>query len=254
MRSTHRRPVVEQVDPAEVLARSRGDRGFGAMVRQLRDAGRVPLADVARIVPGTTEAMLLEIEAGKRRASIDLVRAYSMCTAATFTMLFDVWDREGDCAADRMTVAEATSMVQRLMETPDGVLCPCCGGKVVARKRTINEPVASFVAWLVRSFVGEPLSANRWADRYPKIARGGTYARARHWGLAVRSPGRDPLWAPTESGKRWARGISGVHRHAVLWRGKVLRFEGGLVKINEVASGEEIQRGLGPTPSLPGLV
>jgi hypothetical protein len=141
----------------------------------------------------------------------------------------------------------------RLMETPRGVTCPCCGAPAVARKRTINAPVASFVSWLARNFYGSPLNALGWVDANPMLSRGGTYARARHWGLATRTQGEEPLWTPTEQGRRWAFGLAKVHRQAVLFRGAVLRFEGAMVAISEVADGEDIQRGLAKAPALPGF-
>lgn len=225
------------------------------MVQLLREANRVPMAEVIRLVQGGTERDLLLIEAGSLHPTIDWVRAYSMATTATFTHLFDVWDRESPDPASRMTVLEAAQMVSRLMETQAGVECPCCGGKVVARKRTLNEPVASFVLWLVKSYTGTPINVIPWVDANPALSRGGTYARARHWGLAKREEGRDPLWSPTEHGKRWCWGMVDVHQHIVLHRNRVLRFEGKPVSFDAVMPGSNDghQRGLGRTPSLPGL-
>jgi hypothetical protein len=210
---------------------------------------------VIRLVQGGTEHDLLAIEAGSLRPTVDWVRAYAMATTATFTHLFDVWDREGPDAANRMTVAEATAMLTRLMLTTDGAICPCCSGHVVARKRTINEPVASFVTWLVRRYTGSPIHAGAWKEANPTLARGGTYARAKHWQLATREPGQAPLWSPTEHGKRWAWGMVEVHQHAVLHRNRVLRFEGGTVSIDAVLPGssDDHKRGIGRTPELPGL-
>lgn len=248
----HRQPALV-IDPEELAARARGDRGFGPLVKLLRDQGRVPAGEVVRLVPGGTEADLRRIEAGTWRPTVDWVRGYAMATAATFTFLFDVWDREAPGTADRMTVAEAVAMCTRLRETAAGVVCPVCAAKVVARKRTINAPVASFVSWLARNYCGTPLDAIAWVDANTHLSRGGTYARAVHWGLAVRQPGLEPLWSPTDKGRRWAAGMAKVHKHAVLYRTKVLRFEGDMVTITDIAQGEDIQRGLGPTPSLPGL-
>jgi hypothetical protein len=249
-----RTATIVREDPEELAARARGDRGFGPLVHMLREQGSVEPGDVVRLVAGGTEQDLRRLEAGTWRPTVDWVRAYSMATTATFTFLFDVWDREAPNASERMTVAEAVSMCARLRETGAGVVCPVCAAKVVARKRTINAPVASFVAWLARRFNGhDPLDVIAWVDANTTLSRGGTYARAKHWGLALREAGQEPLWRPTDKGRRWAAGLVKVHRHAVLFRGEVLRFEGDLVAITDVASGEEIQRGLGPTPALPGM-
>jgi hypothetical protein len=251
-----RRPVVAvptPPDPAELAALERGDRGFGPLVRLLREREKVPAAAVLRLVPGASEEDLARVESGAWRPSVDWVRAYAMATTATFTSLFDVWDREAPGGAERMTVAEAVAMCSRLRETSKGVVCPVCAALVVVRKRTLNEPVASFVAWLSRHYNGRPLNALGWVDTHEHLSRGGTYARAAHWGLATREPGEEPLWSPTNKGRRWAAGLTKVHRHAVIFRGAVLRFDGAEVGIADVASGEEIQRGMGPTPMLPGV-
>ena len=254
MRNPHALRSAPSVDPAELEARARGERGFGPLVRHLREVGRVSPSEVVRHVPGGSEADIYRIEAGTWRPTVDWVRAYSMATTATFTFLFDVWDREAPGAAERMTVAEAIAMCLRLRETGAGVECPVCEAKVVARKRTINAPVASFVAWLSRRYNGhDSIDVIAWVDANERLSRGGTYARAKHWGLAVREFGQEPLWRPTDKGRRWAGGLVKVHKHAVLFRGQVLRFEGDLVGITDVAKGEDIQRGLGSTPQLPGF-
>lgn len=253
MRNPHVRAPVVLVDPAELEARARGDRGFGPLARLHRERANTPVADVVRLVGGGTVDDLHAIEAGRQRATVDWVRAYAMTTTATFTFLFDVWDREGPDAADRMTVAEAVTMVRRLIQTPAGVTCPCCGGLAVERKRTLNAPVASFVGWLVRAFTSEPLDARRWVDAHPEHSRGGTYARARHWGLAMREIGQAPLWRPTEKAKAWVYGRTSIHQHVVLFRNTVQRFEGALVHYRDVGPSDEVQRGAGPAPTLPGL-
>ena len=255
MVSAYRRSAVAAApSPEESAAIARGDRGFAPLVRLLRATERVPAADVLRLVPGASPDDLHRVELGSWRPGVDWVRAYAMTTSATFSFLFDVWDREAPGTADRMTVGEAVAMVQRLLETPDGVVCPCCEAKAVARKRTLTEPMASFVAWLARTYVGTPLDARRWVDAHPQYSRGGDYAKVRHWGLAQRVLGQDPLWYPTDKGKRWAWGTVAVKRRVVLFRNRVIRFEGEDLKIGDVAGDDEaIRRGMGPTPMLPGL-
>lgn len=154
----------------------------------------------------------------------------------------------------RMTVAQARDLVAQLRGTKDGIVCPVCSRHCIDHTRTAGRPMASLVAWLVERYTGDPIDISPWKRAYPKLAQGGSnYSRAQWWGLAERTPGRAPLWSPTEKGKRWARGSIKIHAQVVVRDNVPIVFDGPEVAIHEVDDTIEPQRG-GSTPTIPGLL
>ena len=237
----------------EDAARRSGDRGFAAMAQQLRlDAGMtigqfcLPLRAL-----GVTEANVRRVEGDEERATIEWVRYYADGLGASFSELFDVWDRESPNTEDRMTVAEARAMIKRLLKA--GVECPCCGRTCKERRQSLTPNMVRFVRWLARAHRGTPVPIREWQREHAEY--GGDYAKTEHWGLTRREPGRAPLWSPTLKGLKFARGQVKVHKVAILWRNKVLRWEGDLLDIHELLdeSPEHDDRSEEPPPTLPGM-
>jgi len=241
-------PVIEAVDEAEVEARRRGLRGFGALARQLREDAGISMAEMCRPI-GAMVSELSAIETGKTRATAEWVRYIADALGRPFTEMFDLWDREAPGEESRLTVAEARAMVQRLLAA--GVECPCCGRLCRETRRSLTPTMARFVVWLVDQYRGEPLNPKSWLRNK---TYGGDYAKVTHWGLAHRLPGREPRWEPTDKGRLFARGQTKVRRVAIFWRNQVLRWEGGTVTIKDVLGDDpEIpERGVA-TQTLPGV-
>ena len=247
--------VVEAAElEAESEARRRGDRGFGPLVRQLREDREVRLGALAKGI-SVGVVLISNLELGKVRVTPELIRRIANWLEAPFSLLFDVWDREAPDAADRMTVAEAQAMVKRLRSTGEGVECPCCGAKVKERRRSLTPPMIRFIRWLVREHTGEPVLITPWVK--DSSQHGGDYAKIELWGLAHRHPGQKPMWSPTPKGVAFVRGQVKVHRIAVVFRGEVLTWDGPKQDIDEMANedvaNEVPERGDGPAPTLPGM-
>lgn len=253
-----RRPGSErarprEVPPAELEARREGERGFAAMVKQLREDVGYSIVQFAAPLrrAGIGPSDVSAIEAGKVRASAEWVRYYADSLRVPFTKLFDVWDREALGTEHRMTVAEARAAVQRLLKV--GVECPCCGRIAKERRQSLTPNMCRFVRWLVQNYRGEPLEIRGWQREHAEY--GGDYAKTEHWGLTKREHGRDPLWSPTLKGTKFARGQVKVHKVAILWRNEVLRWEGDLLDVQQLLreDPEHDNRGGEPPPTLPGI-
>lgn len=214
--------------PEEAQAKREGLRGFGPMVRQLRkDAGltRVSFAKKAKCDAST----LASIEEGKVRPTIEWPRIASVVLGAPFSVLFDVWSAGAPDGEERMTVAEAKAMIERLLSV--GVDCPCCGRPCKELKRSLSPPMVRFARWLCRNYRGAGLDAKSFVQDTQQ--HGGDYAKVIHWGLAVKSP-ETGLWSPTKLCKKWVRGEVKVQKQVVLWRNSVLRTAGDLVSVEDI--------------------
>lgn len=223
------------------------------MVQQLRLDAEMTIGQL--VLPlrslGVTEAHIRRVEDNQERASLESVRHYASALGASFSGLFDVWDRESPNTEDRMTVAEARAMIRRLLKA--GVECPCCGRTCKERRQSLTPNMVRFVRWLVSTHRGTPVSIRDWQREHAEY--GGDYAKTEHWGLTRRELGRAPLWSPTLKGTKFVRAQVKVHKVAVLWRNKVLRWDGDLLDISELLreTTEHDDRGDEPPPSLPGM-
>lgn len=240
--------VLTPVELVELDARRRGDRGFGPMVRMLRQDEGIRLGQLAQAV-GEPVSWISDVERGMVRADIETVRRIALAIGASFVAIFDIWDREGEASADRTTVAEATAMVKRSLSK--GVDCPCCGRLARELRTSLSPFMVSFVSWLASSYRGEPLDVRPWAEEN-KMKGGRNYAKVVHWGFAEHGHGRDPLWTPTNKGLKFARGEIKVRKVVVLWRNEVVRFDGKLVDISG-AGGSVVRPTREGNQALPGM-
>lgn len=230
------------VDPAEVEARLRGDRGFGPMIDQLLRAKSLSLMDLGQRT-GVRVEVLSTVLRGEKRATAELVRLLSVALDLPFPELFDVWDREAPGSADRMTVAEARDMIRRLLAV--GVQCPCCGRTAKQFTRGWRPVMVSFLRWLVANYRGEPLSISPWCDR--DKPPGGDYGKVKHWGLATKHPEGGKVWSPTARGIDFVRGNLKVPASCVVWRGEVLSWSEDLVDFDAICRGLAVS--VSPTPN-----
>ena len=243
------REIGKEVAEEYQVART-GDRGFGPLVHVLRldlEIAQGSMAAKLRV----PAAFLADVENGKTRANAEVVRMLSVELDVSFAWLFDVWDREAPGTEDRMTVAEAKGMVRRLLSV--GVECPCCGRPAKEQRRSLTPLMVDFMRWLVGQYRGEPVLITPWAKDH--VQYGGDYAKVAHWDLAKREPGKLRLWSPTTAGRKFVKGQTKVQRTAVLWRNEVIRMEGKLLDIHQLAGdeGERPERTGERTPALPGM-
>lgn len=244
-------PRGDTIDPAEARAMRDGLRGLGPMMKILRIDRGLTIAHVTQPLPYMTGPMLVEIEEGRQRADAEWLRFLAHSYNVPFTRLFDVWDREAPDKIDRMLVAEAAAMIQRRLHV--GVECPCCGRPCKESKRSMSRPMARFLLWLVGEHRGDPVDPRPWT-RHKDY--GGDYAKIAHWGLATKMPSKEPRWSPTFKGRNFALGRVKVPRRVVIWRNRVLRYEGPHVTINEVLgedAPDKLLRDFCQVPMLPGL-
>lgn len=237
----------------EQRSRRRGDRGFGLKCRQHREDAGLTIQGFVEVAGDRVNAGEVRAVEDGKRASVEWPRFVHEATGADYVELFDVWDRESPGGADRMTVSEGKTRLERMVRQGDEVICPCCARTAKARRRSFSPAMASFAVWVVRAYRGEPLDVNEWAGEHPKLARGGDYAKALHWGLVERVDGKEARWRPTLKGTKWARGQILVHRAVVLWRNNPLEFTGALVGIKDVLPNEHPVRGAGQSHLLPGM-
>jgi hypothetical protein len=115
----------------------------------------------------------------------------------------------------------------------EGVQCPCCNQTLKVYKRTIYSTTASWLQLLVAaSCEGEDFV---FVDVKDIDARGGDYAKLRHWGLVRPSPtgSNSGWWKPTEAGVEFVKGSLEVPRDAFIVNNTLVGFSEVYVTMSE---------------------
>lgn len=132
-----------------------------------------------------------------------------------------------------MTLDELKQSLAQLAQRKPGekAICPVCERSAPrVYRRTLSHPQAYFILWLTLKWIekcraqgGSEIGAGDvWVDVREFGARGGDYAKVRHWGLAITRPptkGRtrdQGMWQPTSLGVDFARGKCSVPRQVFL--------------------------------------
>lgn len=200
--------TVETVDPLELAAMVRGERGLGGRLKALRVGAGLSIDAVG--VRG-----LRAIETGAEQATPEIVRQVAARTGGDVAALLVAWDAEQPDDA-RVRLSEARGMVTAALDA--GGDCPCCGQAVKVREVILTTKMAVVVRSLVRSYRGSPV----------KLDDGASLARdAVLWGMALQVT--DVSFLPTTVARDFMLGDVKLHRRITVWNGQVLRKSGKLV-------------------------
>lgn len=133
------------------------------------------------------------------------------------------------------TIAEAKEFLRK--HFVDGSYCPCCGQQVKLYNRPFNSAQAIGLIKLVRFYANDP--------RYYHVTEigvtesGGEFARLERWGLISSQVNEDTakrtsgMWKPTEEGIRFARGITRVPSHILLFNRRTYGFSDTYIDIRD---------------------
>jgi len=215
----------EVVEPAELEAMARGERGLAGRLRAARvGAG---LTVTAMGVPG-----LAGFEAGVLYMPPDVVRQIAIRTGADLAVLLAAWDAE-QAADSRVRLEEGRAMVGEAIAAGGGS-CPCCGQDVKAREVALSAKLGEVVRALVRGYRGGPVT----------LEAGAALARdAALWDLAL--PVSGAAFLPTEQARVFMRGELRLPRRLIVWQGKVIGQAGkptawGDLKVPAERTGEAL--------------
>ena len=216
----------EVVEPAELEAMVRGERGLAGLLRAARIGAGLTL-DAVGGVPH-----LRAIEAGTSRPTPETVRRIAAATGADLVALLSEWDA-GLVAGERVRLEEGRTMVGEAIAAGGGS-CPCCGQDVKAREVALSAKMGEVVRALVRGYRGGPVT----------LEAGVALARdAALWELAL--PVAGAAFLPTEQAQVFMRGELRLPRRLIVWQGKIIGQAGkptawGDLKVPAERTGEAL--------------
>ena len=192
----------EVVEPAELEAMIRGERGLAGLLRAARIGAGLTLDAMG--VPG-----LAGFEAGILYMNPDVVRRIAARTGADLAALLAAWDAEQP-ADSRVRLEEGRTMVGEAIVAGGGS-CPCCGQEVKAREVALSAKLGEVVRALVRGYRGGPVT----------LEAGVALARdAALWDLAL--PVAGAAFLPTEQARVFMRGELRLPRRLIVWQGRII--------------------------------
>lgn len=147
-------------------------------------------------------------------------------------------------------LGEAQALTRARSRHAGGTDCPLCGQHVEVYQRTITRQMAQALIALHQAGAG-PARAKHWST---VLADAGIpradEAKLGHWGLVAKS-GKAGMWVVTQAGRGFLNGTQ-VPRHALIYNGRVLGFEGDQVTISDaLGTPFTLESGLVPA-ALPG--
>lgn len=192
----------EAIDPAELAAMARGERGLAGRLRALRIGAGL-----------TVDAMgvnhLKAYEAGQVRPTPEAIRRIAERAGGDLAALLAAWDGEMP-EGSRMRLSEGRAMVDAALAAGDGS-CPCCGQAVRVREVALSAKMGEVIRALVRGYRGGPVDMGD---------RAGLARDAALWELAL--PVSAAAYLPTETGRTFMGGALKLPRRLFVWQGKVI--------------------------------
>lgn len=128
--------------------------------------------------------------------------------------------------SEESTVGEVREWLREQML--DGTRCPCCHRKVKVYRRKLHRTIARALIHMYW---------NRGADGLFDITthlltHNGDTAKLRYWGLISPGP-EEGVWALTEKGELFVRGLVRVPSHAETYNGVLLEVNGDEISIRD---------------------
>ena len=124
------------------------------------------------------------------------------------------------------TIDEARAELRKNWET--GLNCPCCGQRVQLYKVVLTSAQTTGLVNLYRMDKKQPNQYFKISDieAYKEGFSGGSFAKCKHWGLAVDQVNTDThkrtsgMWAITDLGRRFVEGKVTVPKYVQLYNKK----------------------------------
>jgi len=152
---------------------------------------------------------------------------------------------------DDATLGRARRFVVAHYDDHDGVTCPCCGQLCKRYRRAVTSTMARSLIMIYRSFNRDPPESPWFSNGWMHVPtffhanpdasrgmRGGDIVKPTYWGLlrafvATREDGsgRNGFYKMTSTGRGFVTRDTEIRRHAVVYDGRVVGFEGGYVDI-----------------------
>jgi hypothetical protein len=128
------------------------------------------------------------------------------------------------------TLEEAKDTLRAQLMAGEAVRCPCCTQTAKIYKRSMTS-VTVRTLWLVSRSTDWQNLGTLLQHRYPS---GGQATLSHYWELMEKGEERG-VWRITQKGLDWVNGAIQVPKYAVIYSERLLRWEGDLVRPQDVA-------------------
>ena len=116
-------------------------------------------------------------------------------------------------------------------------ICPHCNAKMVEYKFGFNKGLGIFLGKLFDS--GKPEKTDNLGLTYAQRTNS---QKLRYWDLAVpfiteETSRKRGWWRITQKGIDFVLGKTLIHKHVIMYRNEIIRFEGDLISFSDVTDG-----------------
>jgi len=137
-----------------------------------------------------------------------------------------------------VTVQEARQWLRQNFDEGAAVPCPCCGKTVRPNRVRLSGKMIRLLKNLARLTANKPEKGGYFHLKEIGTDHSGTFSKLKHWNLIYPHPSDRGKWMITEEGYDFLEGRSALQEFAITYNRQMIKFEGSLLRVNELAPSE----------------